>query len=439
MVTVRARAAALQDTTPPPLVMSVENEDIQEWKKQLNPNEFWTLVTKHTSATGAADFSWALAVEELGGRDKSHVLERLNQHRRRYWKGLKHIIESGCAPFCNVIETGTISPSSDIDITLTQMRSLQTLRLANKLTEKVYGKGASLSQTFDINIYAHAWYTSCGHFMALVEDCFASFRDLTRETYANQLMWAMVRIRKEYMRKQRSPYAKEIWDAVPEAWKRPVRHLVTRLAGVQTRSGAHAFQNSVRAMEDAQLQIQSDTLKYLDATSQVAYFSNDAYYSVGAYLHIVARMQKGREDLDLAPELYLMSFLDNLGFLLTYVGEAGAAGGAGTVAGTGTAVGTLPNPGTLVLQENGKLWKYLYRCADAVRRVDASCLSKRQPTLALLDAWIQAKSAGDRVKKDTSARKLLLPQHLPHVAAIVGWVQEDMLPCMLAALSGRFG
>ncbi len=312
-------------------------ESLEKWKTELQPEQFWELIFMHLKIKKKSEFSWHLAIDYA----PQPVLEELNVHRRKFWTGLSAILRAYCGPFCAFNESGTIAPTSDIDITMVYSKALNLLKFVNDIIQKLYGKDLTMEKLFDMNIYVHTWYMMCdpsGPTPIIMEDCNSRNKILNESTLNRQ----------------------ELHELNQEltSWKRRKNPLF----------------KAIEIMENFQ---SSMTQEVYDATSRVAYFEQDAFYSVGAYLHVVVRLQQERH-IKLLPVFYKMSFCDNLGFLLL-------------------ALETAPN--------SGKIMKYLYRCLDAIRQLTKNSRLKYHKEYQMLLDYQKAKTMGDMQKKNAIMEK----------------------------------
>lgn len=120
-------------TTPVPLSITVgiSQAHVTLLKQYLKPDRFWQTVKKHVPIKHKTDFRWEMAVKALK-ESKLPVLEELNAHRRLFWTTLRQTLESTCAPFCEFTESGSVAPASDIDVTITHIKTLQLLAVADR-------------------------------------------------------------------------------------------------------------------------------------------------------------------------------------------------------------------------------------------------------------------------------------------------------------------
>eukprot|EP00877_Chromochloris_zofingiensis_P014467 jgi/Chrzof1/9274/UNPLg00241.t1 len=135
-----------------------------------------------------------------------------------------------------------------------------------------------------------------------------------------------------------------MWALVPAAVKKALDQVDERNRYLKHMHGKDALTEAIHTMESARLQLDAQREPYYDATSRLAYFEVDAFYSVGAYMHVVVRMQQGRP-VRLHREEFKMLFMDNLGFLLHQ------------------------------RKHDAKVLKYLVRCIDAIKHVSPQSLA----------------------------------------------------------------
>jgi hypothetical protein len=338
-------------------------ESIEKWKEDLKPDHFWELIFTHLKIKRKGDFTWQLAVDHA----PPQVLEELNVHRRKFWAGLSAILRSYCAPFCAFNESGTIAPTSDIDVTMIYSKALNLLKFIHRIIHKLYGKNLTMENLFDMNIYVHTWYMLCDSNRTgplIIEDCSSRNKMLDEATLDRQHTWSLLRVY------QARNAFKDIWNLVPEVKQNEVAMLHEDLMKWKRRKDP--LFKAIEVMEEYQ---NTMTQEVYDATSRVAYLEQEAFYSLGAYLHVVVRLQQQRY-IKLLPMHYKMSFCDNMGFLLFALEKA-------------------PN--------SGKIMKYLYRCLDAIRQL--TNINKYNAEYQLLSDYQRAKTAGDLVKKNAIMEK----------------------------------
>lgn len=325
----------------------------------VDTERFWEIVYSHISrSVPHTKITWSLLSKHVPLED----LTVLSNIRHDFFEILHAKLFKMCAPFCEYKVTGSSTPSSDIDVSMLYVRPLPALDIARKLTYKIWGKGIRLGHLLDINLYAHNWYIPCeSNKVKLMEECM--YRTISKNALLRQIGFSMYRVLSSADAHvlSKSPYLVEAHDA--RAFLNKQRHssltVVIRQLEVALRLlGTVQSSNRDEAICD-----------YLDLTSLVSVKENESYLSCGAYLHVVVRLQKQMR-IRLAPEMYIMSFYDNMGFLV----------GA---------------------NEPGSQAKYMYRCLDALKSLGYRLQAILTPH-AVLKSFTAAKSSGNLAKKEST-------------------------------------
>ena len=345
-----------------------------------------------------ATVSWAAAAEVLDDA----AIRRLDVHRRKILPALLAALGRPCAPFCRFVDAGTVSPRSDIDVTVFFYRPLVAMRLLEELTLEWFGPDASLDRILEINVYFHTWYMYCRRHNVI--EPLEQSRDRAEvhddaRVVRNQTAWSAVRLTllatkvatkvapsgapsgtasvATKVASRAASGLSELWRSLParvradaeetiathdlaefateaqrmrrrsahlHRWRSAVARMDALLGGLPNAAEAAAGASNVSSGAASG----GPLMEYFDATSLVSFLETDAYLSYGAYEHVVVQLQLGKHGLLLSPDEYVMSLYDNLGFLATEV-HAHEAGEDGPVT-------------------DGML-KYMHRCVDALGRV----------------------------------------------------------------------
>ena len=316
--------------------------------------QFWDIVYAYVPQNvSKSKVSWTMLTKAL----PTHSIGTLHKIRKEFYASLHDSLTELCAPFCEYNDAGSVSPTSDMDISMLYVRPVPALEIAKKYTEQVWGKDIRYNRLFDINLYAHIWYMPCKTRIRLIEEC--AYKDIPSEIMLRQIGWSMQRL----------------LESEPDIAAK------SQYAGVASKVKAYRKKQNVtlsaaiERMQTALLALPQNKLaEYFDMTSTVASLSEEAFYSCGAYLHVVVRMQK-KTRIKLARELYVMSFFDNLGFLVHADGD-------------------------------GHVAKYAYRCLDALKHMgymSAQLLSTHE----VLRTFYAAKLKGDNIEKERMLNRFI--------------------------------
>lgn len=181
----------------------------------------------------------------------------------------------------------------------------------------------SLGTVFDINVYCNAYYNICGQdgkSVLPVEACSADKQlELDDRTRVDQACWAMLRL----------VDVDWVWEAEPpqqsqsliQSLRQGIRSLKENVLQPQCNHDAVAdgAERILAELTERSPSLTADEatalrMRYVNAISAVRVLESDAYYSYGAFAHVVLGMQANGKialhDMD-----YVASFFDNLGFL----------------------------------------------------------------------------------------------------------------------------
>ena len=303
---------------------------------------------------------WQELIVTLSHRDRLVV----DGVRRRFVSAVIERAGDTCAPFCQFIDVGRSSPSSDIDVTIHNVRAGTVIRLANELFRELFvhdGKvrpGTSMSELLDVNIYANSHYEVCRGLLTPRHLC-PDLRPLPDSIETEQVLWGMLRVPGDLRgaRAMLGESTRAMWDEV---------HALASTLHAHVRSvGSSALlpliERSERLLDDMVSSGQNDQNQgqYFRTMSMIRAHETDAYISYGAFAHIVLMMQNGQSDKDLhmTRAMYAASFFDNLGFLLSKQDR----------------------------QTDASAAKYYYRCVHAARLFRTFGMSERAAAAAAAD------------------------------------------------------
>jgi hypothetical protein len=244
------------------------------------------------------------------------------------------------------------------------------------LTMSLFGQGLSFERLFDINFYASVWYDFCNGQPAEAGTC--DVHPLPIEIAGKQLMWSAIRIAQcKYI-----PSGSIIWKAFPAPFQDRVTRLLDKL-NTPNKNVDDRHRHALEQLDDILVQDTIDLPRYYDATSEVAFYENGAYLSIGAYVHVVQCMQAKTTKCRLDPAKLLMSILENVGFWLEVTECVGIPRTANRRLSVDVAVPLY-----------SKSMKYLLRVFDAIDRLD-----RTSPTTAKLLAITRLYAEGKATRQ----------------------------------------
>lgn len=261
----------------------------------------------------------------------------IDRHRRHFLSYMLSRLSARCRPFCVFRDAGTKAPTSDIDVTSFYAQPTAVIHHAQHIAQEVYGPGVTLQRLFDINVYAHTWYISCApRGVTIYEECPERRKFMTPDVLMQQFLWGTLRI----CQSRRNALARLIFYALPRNMQAASVNLQRRVRYAAKRPGA--IDTAISRVMSLMNQLPQKMYQYFDANSYLASLQHDAYYTVGAYNHVVLHMQR-RMTIRMTDAEYLMSLLDNLGFVCSLIRTQNGDAAPG-----------------------GKMLKYFYRCIDAM-------------------------------------------------------------------------
>jgi len=354
--------------------------DLPETRKMLGIDRYWVMNPRR--------LSWHELILSLSHKRQQAV----HEVRQSFVRFVFSVAGQTCSPFCQFIDVGTDSPTSDIDVTVVNTRASLVVRLAAELFEALFLRSPSapvdddptrpttMSSLLDVNVYSNIYYDTCGGSMQPKHQCPRTPSSLNA-SQAEQAVWALMRVPKHVLGRQSTLHWRALCS-LAETLRASVKGGCA--GGVQADSVSFlaAIENSerllselgekaekVRGFHNESFSSWSETRdQYLRAVSAVRCMETDAYISYGAFAHVVLVMQAGKKGVNLTPLEYIASFFDNLGFLC----------------------------GCKRVDTHAA--KYLVRCFDAEKRHDRTSRRKTNEdideTVSLASALVKARRKG---------------------------------------------
>ena len=314
-------------------------------------------------------FNYSLTIKYDNNIDILNFLIFLDKIRNKFLNILLdqfidiYICKKSNKLLCEYQNVGTIGYKSDFDITFkTKNNNIDIIILIFNVLNiyvKTINNRIFLNNIFDINFYFSEWLDFDNNSFCSIELCnnftILSFDNLN-ELLDNQLYWS--RIRKLNINPNISPLYinihKEYNSLIPfvnnttnfEYYIDNYNENIIELLKIKNKLLLSIKQKN---------NIQKNIINYYDTNSILLYLSNEAYYSFGAYLHIVSLLQNNinynttkifknenilKLDIEILKKIFIMSFNENFGFLIK-----------------------LGFNNNILL--NSKYIKYIYRCFNA--------------------------------------------------------------------------
>lgn len=301
---------------------------------------------------------------------------------------------------CGLNNAGTVDKLSDYDITLKVLNddAVEYMNILDIVDVycKIFSKLLFINNTFDINIYTGEFkdieeIKSRSIFGSKFKICIVEQCENLKYTnnrlpnfIVRQMRWSVERIY-EYINTSKNEPIKDILklkkilpsDEIKEL--KNVKDNFNKLIPFNDDDNREAYISEyikkikelleekrtiileLQTHKDDEIYIKNAISNIYNISCKILYLSNDAYYSSGAYIHIVGILQAylnidDTRNLEyifknfnkkLLINFYIMSFNDNLGFLLEkeYYYD---------------------NPNDRILKEDDKELKYIYRCFNAI-------------------------------------------------------------------------
>ena len=335
--------------------------------------------------------TWELLVTELSATE----LAEADRTRRAFVRMALDAAGATCRPFCRFEDVGTVAASSDMDVTVLNTRASIVVRVVEALYRAVFGRSVALMSHFlDVNLYAHAYYDVCRDELVPLERR-ACDRPVPEAAAREQAILGLTRL--VIGDGGSGSLAARMLRLVPASVRGELGRLVASHLGPipdEARQMA-AISRAIAEMERRLSALtdgnrESEYRGYLRSVTAVRHLDHDAFYSYGAYLHVVVAMQRTSARRDsmtkvarvvLTPVELAASFFDNLGFLVRLGPDTSDAS---------------PTPPISL-----KTLKYANRCMDAARRAFGSRrIQKEWPDSASLAAL---SASAVRCKRDGDA------------------------------------
>ena len=376
---------------PPDIVMGLHFEDLVGLQKNLDVSWFWQ---SWNASSNPPD--WHGFIDTLADED----VERADGIRRRFLAYALDVAGTTCRPFCRFSDVGTQAPTSDIDVTVLNTRAMLISRLVNQLFQYVFlqanrGHGnLTMSKVFDINVYCNPYYSVCGYdgiSILPIEACAPDRQlELNMKARIDQACWSMLRL-VDVDWAWDGEADRDFRDGVRILWSSSKQCGTTGYeAAVE---GAERILERLSAEKNQQSQNAADLRRrYVNAVSAVHVLEQDAYFSYGAFVHVVIGMQQGSRKVSLSRMDYIASFFDNLGFFAENL------------------IKQQHDPPSL----NMSVVKYFHRCAKALEAIEMDLdVELVKSASAAMDAknggFMLSEQNVERLIKIDSFRKALEP------------------------------
>lgn len=204
---------------------------------------------------------------------------------------------------CYIKYVGSDTPKSDIDINI-NCPNVQEV-VAGIMDEHYANYSDSLEDMFDTNIYGSMirhFGENCSQVKTLQTACHPDYYPLY-----SQRIWSFLRV-VEVMNAQQESKAK-FFKSLPAAYKKLYDKCSTKLAELPKKN-SKVYSKYLAQYVQAIHQTTLDYKVISETFSMCKYLETDAYYSIGAVLHIVEHKK------NITPAVIYDSIYDNLGFAL---------------------------------------------------------------------------------------------------------------------------
>lgn len=280
-------------------------------------------------------FQWDLVVLFAS---KSQLIT-FDKMRKQY---IQDLVQKHCSKEveCYAKFVGSDTPKSDIDINFSCPNAEKVLSNIYKDHAKHYND--SLDEMFDTNLYGSV-------FRFLTKECSVD-SNLSSICYPkhssdyNQRIWSFLRIAQNLNSTCLST-TDNVIAVLPQRYKKLLNKATLLSNKLQKKKDRQYWYKTYLASYIKILKTKNDPKKISKAFSMCKFFENDAYYTVGAVLHIVEQQK------DVEPNSLYDSIYDNLGF----------------------AIETMFSYGTchslLTLVKISKMCKYIARICDAYKQL----------------------------------------------------------------------
>ena len=361
----------------PRVTLDVAVPSIDEVRDVLGVGRFLELCRGLPGRPALGTVTWENLVTELSAKE----LAEADLTRRGFVRMALDAAGATCRPFCRFEDVGTVAASSDMDVTVLNTRASIVVRVVEALYRAVFGRSVPLMSLFlDVNLYAHAYYDVCQDELVPLERR-ACDHPVPEAAAREQAILGLTRLVVRTPGDSASgSLAARMLRLVPAAVRGELGRLIaSHLGPIPDESGQMAAISRAIAEMERRLSTLTDANReteyrgYLRSVTAVRHLDHDAFYSYGAYLHVVVAMQRTSARRDgmtkvarvvLTPVELAASFFDNVGFLVR--------------------LGTDPSDASQI-PISLKTLKYANRCMDAARRAFGSRrIQKEWPDSALL-------------------------------------------------------
>lgn len=236
---------------------------------------------------------------------------------------IQHVLEkTNCTlADCSITAVGSTSLTSDYDVTVSGPRAAQVVELFNQEFGQFFN-GKSSATVFDTNLYGAGFLEpiQLGNFAI-----YGRFKYVTdAQDVKRQRTWALLQVYRVLVEKKDSVLQGNLLfkDAAQ-------LYLELNRTKTKDRVGLNAeYEKALKVVEKIKTKMLSETTpniplrqQYKDAISRANYFAAEAYYTQGAFMHIVGQTQGKMKDIPITREEYTDSFIENIGYALEHDGK----------------------------------------------------------------------------------------------------------------------
>jgi len=245
------------------------------------------------------------------------LLHKIHLFRINYFaKNLIDLLHIICNndKLCYISNVGTISDVSDIDITINNKKldKFENIIDIIKKYSNYFRNNLNIANYFDMNFYYDSLNCVNKKKIILIKDC-KKLKPLSLNIMKNQLAWSCYRIFKS----NETELTKKIQKKFKIKENKTKKYDIKLLIKMQNK-----YINNYKLNSS-----DKNRYNYYNIYSLLKYNEIDAYYSIGAYVHIVEIIQINLVNPEIKnlmfnynkktlKQLFILSFFDNLGFFI---------------------------------------------------------------------------------------------------------------------------
>lgn len=270
------------------------------------------------------------------GTNNRPLLELYGQFRKEMVDAvLRHAVQQvGNCDTCEAVSVGSVTPTSDYDITVSGPKSAQVVKAFNNVFQDLFG-GTESGDIFDTNLYGAGFYEQCeaaqGHFKKFRGNrCYVDTSG-NATAIVDQRVWAFVKLdmyltpqNRKFLLQNLTPQPRQHYNDAIRLRKqldsvvinnRPFDRLDLKSMNRLYEKSLMDVQVRKRQMQQGETSTPEGTIerKYKNAISTANYYGSETYFTQGAFMHVVGQLQSNISDIPITSHEYLDSFIENMG------------------------------------------------------------------------------------------------------------------------------